>query len=75
MVTVGKYDFKFARGRWTANMGRLVVRKSPLRPGMWIADYKVGGDPPSCMRREGFIRRFKTKENAMKALVKFWDNI
>ncbi len=75
MVTVGKYDFKFARGRWTANMGRLVVRKSEVRRGMWLADYKVGGDPPNVLRRDGAIRRFKTKENAMKALVKFWDSI
>jgi hypothetical protein len=79
VILVGKYNFRFERhkhgGCWTANLGRLVVRKSPVRPGMWLADYKVGGDDFNTMRRDGVIRRYKTKENAMKAVVKFWNNI
>lgn len=78
VLTVGKHKFRYAKesSAWVANGERLIVRKSLVRPKLWCADYKVGRDSHTCIRRgDGLIRRFQTKETAMAALVKFWDNL
>jgi hypothetical protein len=76
---IGKYEFKRMPpngNRWVANNGRLVVRMSVVHPKMFCASYKVGGDPLTNMHRDdGISRRFRKKETAMAALVKFWDAI